>query len=257
MKTLAACVVVVLPFLAGVCGEEPSGVFARPRALARGVPRTYAAICQSYYGMGNYCRLLVARLDKRKDGTPNIALDRDSGQAEFTVRLSVNEAAYGEWRAEATRRMKALGLRSGQSDFERQSKRRIAGEDYFFGNNEMAALERLRDCPEEPVGVVSVRVTLVDSEGKPIRRVSIPLGRFSRGGYSRFPLPLSHLNRLRDLPVEQFPWFDSDGASRRNASDEDAYAKFTLYGLNDDELNSINDMKCEVVQGWGKADESE
>ena len=41
------------------------------------------------------------------------------------------------------------------------------------------------------------------------------------------------------------------------ASDEDAYAKFTLYGLNDDELNSINDMKCEVVQGWGKADESE
>ena len=257
MKVLSACIVAILPFLVCVCGEEPVGAFARPRTLARSVPRTYAAICQSYYGMGNYSRLLVARLDQRKDGTPNIVLDRDSGQAEFTVRLSVNEAAYGEWRAETTRRMKALGLSGVQSDFERQSKMRIAGEVYCFGNNEMAALERLRDFPVAPVGIVSVRVTLVGPDGKAIRRVSIPLGRFSRVGHARFPLPLYHLNRLRDLPVKQFPWSDSDGASRRNASEEDAYAKFKLYGLKDEELNRIKDMKCEVVQGWEKVEESE
>ncbi len=251
MKVLTASIVAVLPFLAGVCGEEPSGVFARPRALAQSVPRTYAAICQSYYGMGNYCRLLVARLDKRKDGTPNIVLDRDRGRAEFTLRLSVNDEAYGRWRTEATRRMKALGLKGGLSGFERQNKMRIAGEDYFFGNNETSALERQRDSPTEPVGTIRVRVTLVGPDGESIRQVSIPLGRFSRGRNARFPLPLHHLNRLRDLPAGQFLRSGpNDGDTRRHAFEEDAYATFSLDGLSDAEINRIKDMKCEVVQDW-------
>ncbi len=249
MKTLAACVVVVLPFLAGVCGEAPTGAFARPRTLARNVPSTYAAICESYYGVGNYCRLLVAQLDVRPDGTPNIILDRAKGLAEFTVRLSVDEAAYGKWRAEATRRMKELGLSPRSSDFERPREMRIAGTDYYFGDNEAAALARLRNFPVKPVGAVSVYVTLVGSKGEAIRRIAIPLDKFARSGHDRFSLPLHHLNRLRDLPVEQFYRFDLErDDSGKNAVKEDAYATFSLDRLTEADLNRIKHMKCEVVQ---------
>lgn len=236
------------------CFGEPTGLFARPRILAKTLPEAYRSVCESYYGMGNYAKLLCARLDTRSDGTPNIILDRDKGTAEFTVRLYVNDAEYKKWSDNATKALDSLALNSSTWDnsFENFHVERIAGKDYVMGANESAALKKVRKTARfRPEGKVYIDVSLVDSEGSVVRSLRLDLKRFERQGYESYPCPLYHLNRLKDLPSKNYKWrSEEDEKSTPDDKLEDAFAKFTLNGFTDEELSKIKDMRCTVVQEY-------
>ncbi len=243
---------VATALLAWCCQAEPKGVFSRPRNIARDLPVVYADVCRSFYSNGCYARLLCAKLDTREDGTPNIVLDRDRGTAEFTVRLLVAVEEYAKWKEGAQSKMDALGLSSSDdmSSFESSRQIRVAGKYYCLGDNENAAMKRHSESfMRSPSGRVRVKVRLVDSNGKDMRKVVIPLSDFARQGFLSYPLPLNHLNRLRDLPVNRFKWYNLDRDDpEQDGKLEDAYAKFKLDGFTDEELSKIVDMRCIVVQ---------
>ena len=236
------------------CFGEPTGVFAKPRILAKTLPEAYRSVCESYYGRGNYAKLLCARLDTRSDGTPNIILDRDKGTAEFTVRLYVNDAEYKKWSDKAIKAFDSLGLQSSaQNDsFENFHVEYVAGKKYVMGANEHAALKRaMKTARSRPDGKVFVNVSLVDSAGAVVRSQQLDLNRFARKGNKSYPCPLYHLNRLRDLPSKQFKWrSDKDEKLIRDDTLEVAFAKFTLEGFTNEELSRIRDMRCTVVQEY-------
>ncbi len=254
------------------------------------VTQAYAAIYENFYGVGKSWLMLKAALDVRPDGTPNITLDREAQKAQFTIRLSVNEPVYNAWKEDAHRRIEAVGMSVKFSDFEDTEARVIGGKFYRLGDNEESALRRWEtgDKPPKKAELV-VRVELVDSDGNAVRKVDLPISKFRRLGFDAYPLPLHHLNRLQDLPLDRFQWGNVEGM-RRSLTDalrradpnasiegdsveairralakaeanldpskrykwgdvEDAYANFTLSGLTDDVMNSIVDVQCTVIKG--------
>ena len=276
--------------VSAVTAQTLSGksIFARVGDQADKVSATYSAIYEDFYGVGKERNLLKAALDVRPDGTPNITLDRDAQKAKFTIRLSVDEPAYEAWKANAHSRIQAVGMSVRFSDFEDPEARVIGGKFYRFGDNEEHALRRLEKGDKLPKKAeLVVRVDLLTEDGKSAFRVDIPITKFQRLGFASYPIPLHHLNRLRDLPVDRFKWIDIKGMRRslvaalrsldpdaniegesveslRRALDkaeakvdrakrfkwgdvEDAYANFTLTGLTDSVMNSIVEVRCEVI----------
>lgn len=218
-------------------GLGAGSIFSRVDDQATKVTKAYAAIHDGFYGVGKERKLLRAALDVRPDGTPNITLDRVAGTAQFTIRLSVDDSAYNAWKVDAHRRIKAVGMSVQFSDFEDQKARVIGGKPYRFGDNEEAAIQRWEKSDAPKMAELVVRVDLVDAGGAVVKRHDLPIGAFKRLDFAPYPLPLHHLNRLKDLPGSRFKW----------GKVEDSYANFTLAGLTDDFLNSVADVKCTVI----------
>ena len=218
-------------------GLGAGSLFSRVDDQATKVTEAYAAIHEGFYGVGKERKLLRATLDVRPDGTPNITLDRAAGTAQFTIRLSVDEPAYDAWKADAHRRIEAVGMSARFSDFEDPEARVIGGKPCRFGDNEEAAIRRWEKSGAPKKAELVVRVEFVNVAGKAVKRRDLPIGEFKRLGFAAYPLPLHHLNRLKDLSGSRFPWGEV----------EDSYATFTLTGLTDDFLNSVADVKCTVI----------
>jgi hypothetical protein len=212
-------------------------IFSRVDDQATEVTKAYAAIHDGFYGVGKGRTLFKAACDVRPDGTPNITLDRAAGTAQFTIRLSVDDSAYNAWKADAHRRIEAVGMSVQFSDFEDPKARVIGGKPYRFGDNEEAAIRRWEKSDAPKKAELVVRVDLVDAGGAVVKRHDLPIRAFRRLGFASYPLPLHHLNRLMDLSGSRFPW----------GTTEDSYAQFPLTDLTDDFLNSVADVKCMVV----------
>ena len=268
-------------------GLGSGSLFSRVDDQATKVTQAYAAIFEGFYGVGRERTLLKAALDVRPDGTPNITLDREAGKAQFTIRLSVDESAYNAWKADAHKRIEAVGMSVKFSDFEDTEARVIGGQFYRLGDNEESALRRWEGSDKVPAKAnLAVRVELVDSVGNPVKTIVLPIKQFRRLGFDAYPIPLHHLNRLRDLPLDRFQWGSLEGMRRaltdalhkadpnariegdsveaiRRALEkaeanldpskrykwgdvEDAYATFTLTGLTDEFMGSVADVRCTV-----------
>ena len=218
-------------------GLGAGSIFSRVDDQAKKVTAAYAAIHEGFYGVGKERTLLKAALDVRPDGTPNITLDRAAGTAEFTIRLSVDDSAYNAWKAEAHRRIEAVGMSVQFSDFEDPEARVIGGKPYRFGDNEEAAIRRWEKSDAPRKAELVVRVDFVKADGAVAKRYDLPIKAFKRLGFASYPLPLHHLNRLKDLSGSRFPW----------GKVEDSYANFTLTDLTDDFLSSVADVRCTVI----------
>lgn len=218
-------------------GLDAGSIFSRVDDQAKRVTAAYAAIHEGFYGVGKERTLLRAALDVRPDGTPNITLDRAAGRAQFTIRLSVDDSAYNAWKAEAHRRIEAVGMSVQFSDFEDPEARVIGGKPYRFGGNEEAAIRRWEQSNAPQKAELVVRVDFVKADGAVARRYDLPIKAFKRLGFDTYPLPLHHLNRLQDLSGSRFPW----------GKVEDSYANFTLTDLTDNFLNSVADVRCTVI----------
>jgi len=218
-------------------GLGAGSIFSRVDDQAKRVTAAYAAIHEGFYGVGKERTLLRAALDVRPDGTPNITLDRAAGRAQFTIRLSVDDSAYNAWKAEAHRRIEAVGMSVQFSDFEDPEARVIGGKPYRFGGNEVAAIRRWEQSDAPKRAELAVRVDFVKADGAVARRYDLPIKVFKRLGLDTYPLPLHHLNRLQDLSGSRFPW----------GKVEDSYANFTLTDLTDNFLNSVADVRCTII----------
>ena len=218
-------------------GLGAGSIFARVDDQAKKVTAAYAAIHEGFYGVGKERTLLRAALDVRPDGTPNITLDRAAGRAQFTIRLSVDDFAYNAWKAEAHRRIEDVGMSVQFSDFEDPEARVIGGKPYRFGGNEEAAIRRWEKSDAPKRAELTVRVDFVKADGAVAKRYELPIKAFKRLGFDSYPLPLHHLNRLKDLSGSRFPW----------GKVEDSYANFTLTDLTDDFLSSVADVRCTVI----------
>lgn len=237
--------------MAGAIAAGGERMFAKPRDTAANLPNALAEVSRAFYGGDNYASLLLACLDRRPDGTPNIVLERSKGRAEFTVRLFVNDVAYLKWQQFAHETLKPFNLedKSNFSDMENVQSQRIGGKVYYFGDNEREAIKRARDkIRSAPEKDIHVTIYLRDRDGNAVRTKQIALSEFSRIGFLDYPLPLKGMNRLKDLPLSSgSSWYDSDAPQPYNgASPEDSYAKFTFFDFTDEELNRIETMECEV-----------
>lgn len=219
-------------------GIGAGSLFAKVGDEAEKATEAYAAVYESFYGVGHARTLLKATLDTRADGTPNITLDRAAGKALFTIRLSTDEAAYEKWRKAAHKRIESVGSSVAVSNFKDTSALPIGGTFYRFSDNQMSALERWEKSDKKPKPAeLVVRVALVDAEGKTVRGIDLPISSFRRSENTDYPIPLNHLNRLRDLPNARYRW----------GTVEDSFAGFTISDLTDSVMNSIVDVKCSVV----------
>ncbi len=239
-KTIQSTLLALLCIAAGSTVAQGLGagsIFARVDDQAKKVTAAYVAIYEGFYGVGKERTLLKAALDVRPDGTPNITLDRAAGRAQFTIRLSVDDFAYNAWKAEAHRRIEAVGMSVQFSDFEDPEARVIGGKPYRFGDNEEAAIRRWEKSDAPKRAELVVRVDFVKADGAVAKRSDLPIKTFKRLGFDSYPLPLHHLNRLKDLSGSRFPW----------GKTEDSYATFTLTGLTDDFLSSVADVRCTVI----------
>ena len=239
-KTIQSTLLALMCVVAGSTlarGLGAGSIFARVDDQAKKVPAAYAAIHEGFYGVGKERTLLKAALDGRPDGTPNITLDRAAGKAQFTIRLSVDDSAYNAWKAEAHRRIEAVGMSVQFSDFEDPKARVIGGKPYRFGDNEEAAIRRWEKSDAPKRAELVVRVDFVKADGAVAKRCDLPIKTFKRLGFDSYPLPLHHLNRLQDLSGSRFP----------GGKVEDSYANFTLTGLTDDFLESVADVRCTVI----------
>ena len=239
-KTIQAALFALLCAATGSAGARGLGagsIFSRVDDQAKKVTEAYAAIHEGFYGVGQERTLLRAALDVRPDGTPNITLDRAAGTAQFTIRLSVDDSAYNAWKADAHRRIEAVGMSVQFSDFEDPEARVIGGKPYRFGGNEEAAIRRWEKSDAPKKAELAVRVDFVNADGTIVKRYDLPIKAFKRLGFDSYPLPLHNLNRLKDLSGSRFPW----------GKTEDSYANFTLTGLTDDFLNAVADVRCTVI----------
>ena len=239
-KTIQSTLLALMCVAAGSTlarGLGAGSIFARVDDQAKKVTAAYAAIHEGFYGIGKERTLLRAALDVRPDGTPNITLDRAAGRAQFTIRLSVDDSAYNAWKAEAHRRIEAVGMSVQFSDFEDPEARVIGGKPYRFGDNEEAAIRRWEKSDAPKRAELVVRVDFVKADGAVATRYDLPIKAFKRLGFDSYPLPLHHLNRLQDLSGSRFPW----------GKTEDSYATFTLTDLTDDFLSSVADVRCTVI----------
>ena len=239
-KTIQAVLFALLCAAAGTTVAQGLGagsIFARVDDQAKKVTEAYAAIHERFYGVEKERTLLRAALDVRPDGTPNITLDRAAGTAQFTIRLSVDDSAYNAWKADAHRRIEAVGMSVQFSDFEDPEARVIGGKPYRFGANEEAAIRRWEKSDAPKRAELTVRVDFVKADGAVAKRYELPIKAFKRLGFDTYPLPLHHLNRLQDLSGSRFPW----------GKVEDSYANFTLTDLTDDFLSSVADVRCTVI----------
>ena len=240
IKTIQAALFALLCSATGsivVQGLGAGSIFARVDDQAKRVTEAYAAIHEGFYGVGQERTLLKAALDVRPDGTPNITLDRAAGRAQFTIRLSVDDSAYNAWKADAHQRIKAIGMSVQFSDFEDPEARVIGGKPYRFGGNEEAAIRRWEKSDAPKRAELVVRVVFVNANGTVAKRYDLPIKAFKRLGFDSYPLPLHHLNRLKDLSGSRFQW----------GKVEDSYANFTLTGLTDDFLNAVAEVRCTVI----------
>ena len=239
-KTIQAALFALLCAATGSVAARGLGggsIFSRVDDQAKKVTEAYAAIHEGFYGVGKERRLLKAALDVRPDGTPNITLDRAAGTAQFTIRLSVDDHAYNAWKADAHRRIEAVGMSVQFSDFEDPEARVIGGKPYRFGANEEAAIRRWEKSDAPRRAELVVRVDFVNADGAVAKRYDLPIKAFKRLRFDTYPLPLHHLNRLKDLSGSRFQW----------GKVEDSYANFTLTGLTDDFLNAVADVRCTVI----------
>ncbi|MBR0506066.1 MAG: VWA domain-containing protein, partial [Kiritimatiellae bacterium] len=239
-KTIQAVLFALLCAAAGTTVAQGLGagsIFARVDDQAKKVTEAYAAIHERFYGVEKERTLLRAALDVRPDGTPNITLDRAAGTAQFTIRLSVDDSAYNAWKADAHRRIEAVGMSVQFSDFEDPEARVIGGKPYRFGDNEEAAIRRWEKSDAPKMAELAVRVDFVNADGTVAKRYDLPIKAFKRLDFAAYPLPLHHLNRLKDLSGSRFKW----------GKTEDSYANFTLTGLTDDFLNAVADVRCTVI----------
>ncbi len=239
-KTIQAALFALLCAATGSAvarGLGAGSIFSRVDDQAKKVTEAYAAIHEGFYGVGQERMLLKAALDVRPDGTPNITLDRAAGTAQFTIRLSVDDSAYNAWKADAHRRIEAVGMSVQFSDFEDPEARVIGGKPYRFGDNEEAAIRRWEKSDAPKRADLTVRVDFMKADGAVAKRYELPIKAFKRLGFDSYPLPLHHLNRLQDLSGSRFPW----------GKVEDSYANFTLTGLTDNFLNSVADVRCTVI----------
>ncbi|MBQ9727750.1 MAG: formylglycine-generating enzyme family protein [Kiritimatiellae bacterium] len=213
-------------------------VFFRADERGAKAAQAWAAVHESFYGVGKAKTLYKAALDVLPDGSPNILLDRAAGKAVLTIRLSVDDAAYETWKAAARALVEADGTDAAVSDAADPDARVVAGAFYRFGGDGEAALRRWETggAPAKKAEL-AVRVRLLDADGNAVRKADLPVDGFRRPGYEAFPLPLHRLNRLRDLPSSRFPW----------GEEEDAYFTFELAGMDDATLDSVVDIRCELV----------
>ncbi len=268
IQSLLAAELCAAALSASAQGIGSGSLFSRVDDQATKVTQAYAALYEGFYGVDKARTLLKAALDVRPDGTPNITLNRAAGMAQFTIRLSVDEAAYDAWKADAHKRIEAVGMSVRFSVFEDTEARVIGGRFYRLGDNEEAALRRWEGSDKVPEKAdLAVRAELVDATGKAMRTVVLPIEKFRRLGSNAYPIPLHHLNRLRDLPLD--PNARIEGASEKavrralekaekNLDEswrsksyewgevEDAYALFTLAGLTDEDMNAVADVRCVV-----------
>ncbi len=210
--------------------------FSRVIEQADVVPETYGKICEDYYT--SYDKLLNAGVDIRRDGTPNIVVDTDARKITVTIRLSINEAQYSAWKNRTYQKIDTLKLSNSFTSFEDPEARSIAGRGYRFGDNEETAISHWE---RNNASVMKVRdylilVEYVNQQGQVTESTFIPISSFKRMGFASYPLPLHHLNRLRELP-----------SNTKWGVDEDSYYSYTRQNTTLEWMNSISDIRCKVL----------
>ena len=227
-----------------------AGLLSRVEAQADKIAEAYGETWNSFYGDGNYKNLMTASLDMRPDGTPNIVFDKAARKMMVTIRLAVNEENYKAWKMATHVRFALASMSFRFSDFEDPEGRMIGGRNYRFGDNEEASIKRWERMDGNGYRAkLSIRVQLVDKEGRALRDDFLPLENFRRIGSAsyRYPIPLHNLNRLRDLPCGRFRWIDSDKEPTADSHVEDAYARIVYSKLTQAEMDALEDIRCAVL----------
>ena len=231
-KTLAITMA-VLASLASTVPAPAQGLFAKASAQNDRVLAVFESIWDDYYGgMGN---LLVAEVDK-EDGS--LEFDASKGMAHFPIRLKIDEAAYGKWLSSSYRLLDAVGVRKRGSGDRSDACRQIGPEQFVFGSNADAEIDRA--CAEGEIEIprAGVVVELVDESGAMIQYAGLPLGAFeckSGKGANKSGLPLFGLRRGRDLG------FDTKD------SDEIAWCSCSFSGITKESLTEVSDIRCRVL----------
>lgn len=229
-----AAIILTIPVI-----SRAQGLFAQAANSATKVRDAYAEIYNGFYGVGHRKTLYRAALDKRPDGTPNISVDAEAHTAAVTIRLSVNDAAYNAWKADARQRLDGLVRSIPNVDYNYETDHqpgdvRIGDRHYFFNNNELSVIQKWeRDNAPKKAEIV-VRVLFLDKDGNERWRYDIPLGRFflSVGG-----------------AMDGTPWEPLDWLIRKKdyGFKEDSIAVIRFSKMSDSFMESISDVKCVVI----------
>lgn len=232
-QTRIAVSVAFFACLAISVSSPAQGLFAKASAQNDRVLAVFESIWDDYYGgMGT---LLVAEVDK-EDGS--LEFDASKGMAHFPIRLKIDEAAYGKWLSSSYRLLDAVGVRKRGSGDRSDACRQIGPEQFVFGSNADAEIDRA--CAEGEIEIprAGVVVELVDESGAMIQYAGLPLGAFeckSGKGANKSGLPLFGLRRGRDLG------FDTKD------SDEIAWCSCSFSGITKESLTEVSDIRCRVL----------
>lgn len=246
---MSKCCVLLVLFISGALNIFAQGkLLRRVVAKADSATSSYAEAWNTFYGDGYYKNLMQAELDRRPDNerTPNIVFDQASGKMTIVIRLFVNDEAYESWKLRTHKRFESSNLSYSFSPFEERKGRVIGGRNYCFGENEEAAIKRWEDAGNNRKSELTIRVRIVDADRKVLRETYVPLEKFRRLGFASYSTPLHNLNRLKDLPVKFFPWFDSSAKPSTDGNLEMAYASVS-YKVSAAEQDAIDDVICEVL----------
>lgn len=126
---------------------DENSLFAKVSAKAEGIEKIFDQAWSSFYDEGVRLTMYKARMDCRRDGTPNVVVGDDDSSIVISVRVERNSDVHDEWKRNIATLFDALKLSKSLSPFEQGFSHKVAGSYYNLGENEHSAFKRWQRYP--------------------------------------------------------------------------------------------------------------
>jgi predicted nucleic acid-binding Zn-ribbon protein len=126
---------------------DENSLFAKVSAKAEGIEKIFDQAWSSFYDEGVRLTMYKARMDCRRDGTPNVVVGDGDSSIVISVRVERNSDVHDEWKRNIATLFDALKLSKSLSPFEQGFSHKVAGSYYNLGENEHSAFKRWQRYP--------------------------------------------------------------------------------------------------------------
>lgn len=221
-----------------------SGLIEQARKKTGKAVAAYAAVRNSFYGVGRYKKMMKTSVCVDPNGTPVIDFNENWGEVEVKIRLSVNEPYYNAWKKAAYKYLEKMGM----NDRIRELKTRDDSSDMIVGGRryvlDTAESNAVKKAKKLDMGDgTTVCVQLIDKDGQAARTVLVSLYDFGRVVPSEdFGLPYHELSRLMDLPGDVFRWYADE-----KPANEDTFAIAKFHKMTKDQFAEMKDVRCTIL----------
>lgn len=231
--------------------NKGTGLIERARNKTGKAVAAYAAVRNSFYGIGRYKNMMKVSVLVGSNGTPAIRFNEEYGAVEVGIRLSVNEPYYNAWKKAAHKYLGKMGMADRIREFKDigDSLGMIVGEKFYTVDAaEFTAIKDWMENEKTPVlssglGNATVCLQLVGKDGQVARTALVSMTDFVRSyPAEKYGLPFHEFSRLMDLPEDIIQWYEGE-----KPPNEDTFAAVQFQKLTKDQFEEMKDIRCTIL----------